>query len=182
MRALAFTLTLGCACLAVTGCGSAGTTLEEIRPVQATLVDLTLLEGALLGGLGVGGGAVLMTGADGKRWRVPVRITTATVGTMMNLCAQRGGDFTFEFGGADIETARDVFGGYDGVRWGVFVIGGYGGFGFENEHHVVLTGGSLGVGIGFYVGHEWLSLEPTDDPQEITIAPPADAGVVDAGA
>lgn len=154
-------LSLACVALAAFGCGPAQ--LDEIVPVAASLQSLNVVQGAVLGGVGLGDAVMHLEDDNGGRFTVPVSVRAASAGALVDF-SMRESAAGLQMRNAEVSTATDLFGTYDGAHYAVVLLIGYSGMFLENDAHVRLDVDALGFGLSLFAGHQWLTLAPAGDP------------------
>jgi hypothetical protein len=172
-------LTLGVACVWATlfaagvfagGCGARGD-LAEMKVKSAGLENVNLATAAAIGGIVTGGGDLTVEDTDGESHSFPVNLTGPTFGILLDASDADDEMFGLEGFGATVDVSKaerelsgfDLLGLYGGTRAGFHLGIGVDTHSLENQSDVKLEIGLIGVGVGFFAGPEWLTLDVDED-------------------
>lgn len=156
----------------LSGCGTEELVLADIIPASAFIDDMKRADIGMIGGVGVGGGTMTIVDINDTTFRVPIQCNGVSLG---GLLLASGGDarLDVDLAGADVTSANELFGSYEGSRIEIVLTLGGGFFALENERHVGLSGWLIGGGISIWAGHQWLFVEATGAPVERPLVAPA---------
>jgi hypothetical protein len=139
--------------------------LVDVVPVAARLESDTRVDVGLIGSVGMGGGTMLITGDDGREFRVPVSTHGVGLGALIEMSGSEG-VLELDLTDADVPRATDLFTHYEGARGEIVLAIGASYMELKSDFDVRLSGWLLGFGTSLWAGRQWIFIEPAGDPVE----------------